>query len=645
MNFRDLNIPCKKQHGAALIAFMLIMITGTSFLLVSKLNANLNQGGNVEETYKSLERAKQSLIGYALTTPERSGAVPRPGPGYLPCPDTDNDGSANTPCGAGSIGRLPYATLEEDVLIDDSGEVLWYALSDNFRFNPALFTPMNSETAGQLTVDGQGDIVAVIIAPGHAFSNQQRSVANINTVASYLENDNSDGDTSFISSLLNDNGLTFNDRVIAITRQELMAAVEKRVLSEVALAFNSYRDELGGLGVGNESLPWLSPFVDPSVSTFVGVPVTSTGHLPIHVAGQNYANQSAPVNVNWINLTGGVFVAAGATPPTEACLRALGCIDPDLGVIAAPIILNNVNCIWSDRLTFNCSGTSQVNGNILSPITIGGFLLGFETRTLMRDYTFNINHIDDGTHIAPSPDTAGQPRTRSLDTAGISQLNNNITNQPVFIQVVDSLDPSVNFLCFIAGVTCAPAGERGRATLGLNDDDTGDIQLTGIDFHMDATGIDQNADGDFVDPGIDANLDLDFFDVGDTPPDVAPELPPWFITNQWHWQVLVAYPASEAVPGIFNAAAPAAGPGVCNGACLTLNATIGANINQVNNNIRALAIVAGQDLDIAVDPRPNADISDYFDIENSDPDEVYDKQVPSLLFNDQSRILLTTTTP
>lgn len=282
----------RSENGAALLAFMLVFVIGSSFMLVSKLNAKIDTRENVTDTYNSLNKAKMALISYALTMPERSAANPRPGPGYLPCPDTDNDGDANTPCGTNSIGRIPYETLEENDLLDDSGETLWYALSDNFRNIPTKFTPLNSETSGQLSVDGQGDIVAVIIAPGVALNGQQRGV-NSNLVSNYLEGENSDGDVNFISYLLNDNPPTFNDRVIAITRAELMQVIEKRVLSEFQSSINSYRTQEVNVVTGNPDLnnlvftpaacntvydpgtcqpvytykfPWLSPYSPPAAA-------------------------------------------------------------------------------------------------------------------------------------------------------------------------------------------------------------------------------------------------------------------------------------------------------------------------------------------------------------------------------------------
>lgn len=158
--------PRGRQRGVALIAFVLVVLTAVSYLLFSGLNRKAASYSLQEETWQALREAREALIGYAVAYPDRIN--PRYGPGYLPCPDDDNDGTARTACAlatASTTGRLPWRTLDVNDLRDASGERLWYALSENFRNNPHL-QPLNSDTAGQLSVDDTDDIVAVIIAPG-----------------------------------------------------------------------------------------------------------------------------------------------------------------------------------------------------------------------------------------------------------------------------------------------------------------------------------------------------------------------------------------------------------------------------------------------------------------------------------------------
>jgi len=624
MKYRDKSaINPHDQKGAALLAFMLIMITGASFILISKMNKERIDRENITETYRALERAKQSLIAYALTVPERSGAGS--GPGYLPCPDRDvpgsqysgfagqgNPGGSCSLGGGTSFGRLPWVTLDISDSFDDSGERLWYVVADNYRNNPPTI-PLNSDTPGDLLVDGQTDIVAVIIAPGSALSQLgQDRAADFNDIANYLENDNQDGNNSFISFLAGADSSTFNDRVLALTRQEVMSAVEKRVLGEVNLAYNAYRNSFGA---GNESYPWLSPFTNPNPpNPFNGIPGTSTGHLPVHIIDPNINyidNATTSFSIDWTALNGGATVYTGIMTD-DVCLRNSVCTDsnnyfdfpPFINApnIVTPIPGNDVNCTWSDQNSFSCSSIVGIDLGFVCWPSLFPSNCGNVTRT------YSINYSDDGSNITTNAPTAALTRTRGLS------VNGNFADQ-LTIQFSDVNNSAGDVVIGTATLTIDPA------------DPGGTMNITGVDYHLDTTGIDLNADGDYIDAG-----------------EAAPELPPWFINNNWHHLVYVAYPASEPIPGIFNTTAPASGPGICNANCLTLTATVGGNVAQVNTNVRALAVTAGQDLSVA-SPRPNAFLTDYFDIDNSNLDLVYDKQMPSVIFNDQIRILLTTVTP
>ncbi|GEM_PF-1049667 len=256
----------KSQQGAALLIFMLILIMASSYSLLSKINAATKPHLREQATSRVLAEAKQALISYAVTYPDIVNSDY--GPGYLPCPDRDNDGSTDAgTCASGSsttIGRLPWVTLKLNDLKDSSGQRLWYVLSDNFRNNPKL-EPLNSETEGQLRIDidADGDIdandiddvVAIIIAPGEPINNQNRDIGETDIaleIAHYLEADNIDFDTDFVIS----NFDNINDKLVYITRQELMEQVEKRVLGEVNQILTNYFSTYA-------AYPWLSAYADP----------------------------------------------------------------------------------------------------------------------------------------------------------------------------------------------------------------------------------------------------------------------------------------------------------------------------------------------------------------------------------------------
>lgn len=258
-----------RQNGAVLLLFALLLIIGSGYTLVKKLNSSTSFiVRQSKETQESLRLAKQALIAYALNFPEidaASGTDAINGPGYFPCPDINNNGSAGGTCsfaGNTTIGRLPNRTLEIPELKDSSGARLWYAVSDNFR-NSAGLEPLNSETQGQLTVDGITDVVAVIIAPGAPIGNQNRDPADTNIlteIVNYLETENYDLDLDFISIDPDKVNFTdFNDRLISITRQELMEQIEKRVLGEVRTVLTTYK-------VTSGAYPWLSSFADPKTN-------------------------------------------------------------------------------------------------------------------------------------------------------------------------------------------------------------------------------------------------------------------------------------------------------------------------------------------------------------------------------------------
>ena len=248
-------VPLTRETGAALLAFMLVFVVGASYILVSDLNANVKKYVRQGSSARVLSEAKSALIGYAVNYPE---SHPGQGPGYLPCPDINNSGSAGGSCslsGGTTIGRLPFKTLEISNLRDHVGERLWYAVSDNYKNNPKTLPALNSESPGNFTLDGRGDIVAVIFAPGSPVASQNRTGAGINSVANYLEGDNADGDNSFVS----DASGQFDDQVVAITRDELMSAVEQRVINQIRTVFKEYYATYG-------AYPWLAPFGDPKAS-------------------------------------------------------------------------------------------------------------------------------------------------------------------------------------------------------------------------------------------------------------------------------------------------------------------------------------------------------------------------------------------
>ncbi len=590
------------QSGAALLAFMLIVISVSSFMLVSELNANIQIATGEEETRTVLNFAKQALIGYAITYPDKINS--EEGPGYLPCPDTDNDGDSEGSCSSGgntTTGRFPYETLEMEELTDSDGEHLWYVLSDNFRNNPKL-TPLNSDTPGELSVNGTDDIVAVIIAPGEPVSGQTRnntalkSVANYgsSTVANFLEDDNADLDLDFVTSATGE----FNDRLVTITRAELMNAVEKRVLGEVSQKLNDHKDTYS-------AVPWLSSFTDPASSAFrAQISTTREGHLPFHWS----ADPSTITNVNPFTTTVSqswnidtdtatisISTPVSTTTLTQTCLENLDCTDPVFPDLAS--VSGTVNCTWTNKNSADCTALSAYN---FVACDLG---CGPDTGYCYRLYSVDFPSYT-GTNITINNPTASTFRTRDITLTG------HMSRQTDAILIRDyyfGLDPAMDCLS-----STFYLNQMGR--LSFDTPTSGTIVTSGVQYDLDVDGIDSNDDGDYEDTG-----------------EVSPELPEWFVKNEWHHFVYVAYPTSEAISG--GATACVSGTD-----CLVLDGA-----GTPDDDKRAIAIIAGEDLTPDT-TRPNGTLSDYFESENSNvvSDGIFEmRQDLDDTFNDQVKVIAT----
>ena len=176
--------PCAR--GQALIAALLLVTVLAAGALLA--NGDLRARAEAVAHARSLEalaQARSALIGYAISYEERH---PGEGYGFMPCPDSGNDGS--TPIGAcgargvAAIGRLPWRTLGLPDLRDGWGECLWYAVAGSAKHNPKPLTH-NWDSPGQFAIRGDngsplpvasadGRAVAVIFAPGPALETQHR---------------------------------------------------------------------------------------------------------------------------------------------------------------------------------------------------------------------------------------------------------------------------------------------------------------------------------------------------------------------------------------------------------------------------------------------------------------------------------------
>lgn len=187
-----------RERGAALAAIAALL----AIVMVASLTAAVARSATgprrAAVSDQALATAREALIAHAAARPQDEVV----GPGYLPCPDLDDDGWAEPTCGSLTgetgqwqrLGRLPWKTLGLPDLRDAFGERLWYAVSSkhkgllNCQASPACLDMGPESAIGTITVrdpagavihdgtmagpyePGKGGAVAVVIAPGPPLS-------------------------------------------------------------------------------------------------------------------------------------------------------------------------------------------------------------------------------------------------------------------------------------------------------------------------------------------------------------------------------------------------------------------------------------------------------------------------------------------
>ncbi len=265
-----------KQSGVALVLFLVALILAGSYAFYRSSNVGAGRIAQDARLTTALARAKEALIAYAVIDDKR--------PGRMPCPDIIGDGVSpiltRDDCngwvsGGPNVysGWLPWKTLDLAEHADEYGTGFRYAVSRFFGGDRA--TPLNSDTATSLRFGvpagtASNDIVAVVIATKGA-----------------LDTRNADGDEYYFpgTSQSSDD----NDVIIAITRQELMGAVEKRIANELRTCLEQHAANTADNP--GQTYPWPAPlsnniFKGAANSLFGMVPATQPGGSPEELVKQ-----------------------------------------------------------------------------------------------------------------------------------------------------------------------------------------------------------------------------------------------------------------------------------------------------------------------------------------------------------------------
>ena len=190
--------------------FVLVLAVGAAAVLTMALSNRSAQIERERLTQLRLGEAKEALIAYATTGTLNRATTD--GPGYLPCPDLDDDGLAEASCGSAigdtgqtlRLGRLPWKTIGLPDIRDAAGERFWYAVSSVYKvstplpgLNPdtGLGTITVRDPAGAVVHDGtmtntvanlynaqSGGAVAVIFAPGATIERWENAAGTTRTV-------------------------------------------------------------------------------------------------------------------------------------------------------------------------------------------------------------------------------------------------------------------------------------------------------------------------------------------------------------------------------------------------------------------------------------------------------------------------------
>lgn len=319
---QQLNQISVNQKGATLILLTFIVALAATVYLLKAYDPTQIRLEQDKKTFVSLNKAKQALIAWSASHLYH--------PGQMPFPDRNPDGNydglsdCNSPTSTFSysflLGQLPVYGQENPCTApqvgvgadyqDAQGNRLWYAVSRNLvhKYEGAATPPLdpiinpgiiNDPVYPWLIVrDRNGNILSsrvavVIIAPGNALSGQNRAGAAPNS-SQYLDNFNigatnysnanydlpnedfvigqdsrdiSEADTSVAKPYY------FNDKLVFITIDELMAAVTNRASGEASKLLNLYR-------VKNGQFPYAADLGAP-FNNHDSSGVSTKGMLPI----------------------------------------------------------------------------------------------------------------------------------------------------------------------------------------------------------------------------------------------------------------------------------------------------------------------------------------------------------------------------
>lgn len=247
------------SRGYALLALLLVVfVSGSSFMIGALGNRQSQSMQQQSETLHQLALAKERLLAYAASSASlNQNAI---GPGFFPCPDTnstDADPQPDATCDSNAplVGRLPQhidlASQRYEFGNYNSGidQQFWLIVAPRYVYhstnsaNQRRSYTRTHKTASyaepyRLHLDGAGQFVAFIIAPGEALDTQNRT-GSADNYANYLDGQNGANGFDYYSKY-DANPSQFNDLIIGITHDEYMQVVGSSVATSIKNGLETY---------------------------------------------------------------------------------------------------------------------------------------------------------------------------------------------------------------------------------------------------------------------------------------------------------------------------------------------------------------------------------------------------------------------
>ncbi|MCU0895905.1 MAG: hypothetical protein MUC55_00205 [Burkholderiales bacterium] len=417
------------------MALLALIVAGTAFLLVQKLNAASTQVDREAQTRKALLQAKQALLAFAALDDTAGSNMNRPG--SLPCPAEalattarKDWGTALGSCGAPTptsttitrVGRLPWKTLGLPELTDGNGEHLWYALSPRFRD----LGEINADMRGQIELcrvaskpcpageSVASEVVAVIFAPGApvttsgGYLQDRRTAASRDEVVNYLEGFFLDSVASSLDQAVDQFRAgpvaeRFNDRLVTITQADLLEATENAVAARLrTLILPRLRRYYADWG----AFPYAAPFNPTDTVLDAKLAPTTQGMLPL-------AMGAATMSLGWKALlyevkqgptTVGTCTAASATDELVCDMPApvsgavtlsveiadvgFGLVEPMQAGVASPAAAVSTQA-FAATLQANGTATVVASWSVNSPTTDIQVRLALPQKSALSGFTYD----------------------------------------------------------------------------------------------------------------------------------------------------------------------------------------------------------------------------------------------------------------